>query len=171
MAELVVSGTDTVKLIRPQAQIARAQAAVTAFVGRALKGPVNQPVTIGSFDDYQRIFGGLCQPSTLSYAVEQYFDNGGGECVVVRVCKGGRAPTLRLPAGAAALMLIGVAPGTREFLRASVDYDGIPADQADRFTRGHIEADIFQDMNACRARAQREIDVGDGDGVRPEAGQ
>jgi phage tail sheath protein FI len=133
VAELVVSGTDTVKLIRPQAQIARAQAAVTAFVGRALKGPVNRPVTIGSFDDYQRIFGGLWQPSTLSYAVEQYFDSGGGECVVVRVCNGGRAPTLRLPAGATALLLIGVAPGTREFLRASVDYDGIPADQTDRF--------------------------------------
>ncbi|HEX4025482.1 MAG TPA: hypothetical protein VHX52_12405 [Steroidobacteraceae bacterium] len=133
MAELVVSGTDTVKLIRPQAQIARAQAAVTAFVGRALKGPVHQPVPIKSFDDYQRIFGGLWQPSMLSYAVEQYFDSGGGECVVVRVCNGARAPTLRLPAGASALTLSGVAPGTREFLRASVDYDGIPADQADRF--------------------------------------
>jgi hypothetical protein len=133
VAELVVSGTDTVKLIRPQAQIARASAAITAFVGRALKGPVHQPVAIHSFDDYQRIFGGLWQPSMLSYAVEQYFGSGGHECVVVRVCNGGRAPTLRLPAGASALTLIGVAPGTREFLRASVDYDGIPADQTDRF--------------------------------------
>ncbi|MGH8206685.1 MAG: hypothetical protein ACRETK_07900 [Steroidobacteraceae bacterium] len=133
MAELVVSGTDTVKLIRPQAQIARASAAITAFVGRALKGPVHQPVAIDSFEDYQRIFGGLWQPSMLSYAVEQYFDSGGSECVVVRVCNGGSAPTLRLPAGAFALTLVGVAPGTREFLRASVDYDGIPADQTDRF--------------------------------------
>lgn len=133
MAELVVSGADTVKLIRPQAQIARASAAITAFVGRTLKGPVNQPIAINSFDDYQRTFGGLWQPSMLSYAIEQYFDSGGRECVVVRVCNGGRAPTLRLPAGASALTLGGVAPGTREFLRASVDYDGIPADQTDRF--------------------------------------
>ena len=133
MAELVVSRTDTVKLIRPQAHITRAQAAITAFVGRTLKGPLHQPVSIRSFDDYQRTFGGLWQPSTLSYAIEQYFDSGGRECVVVRVCNGARAPTLRLPASTGALTLIGVAPGTREFLRASVDYDGIPADQTDRF--------------------------------------
>ena len=133
MAELVVSGTDTVKLIRPQAHIARAPAAITAFVGRTLKGPLHQPVSIRSFDDYQRIFGGLWQPSTLSYAVEQYFDSGGRECVVVRAANGARAPTLRLPAGTGALTLIGVAPGTREFLRASVDYDGIPSEHTDRF--------------------------------------
>src|SRR5665213_642150 len=133
VAELVVSDTDTIKLIRPQAVIARAKAAVTAFVGRALKGPVHQPVTIDSFERYQRIFGGLWQPSTLSYAVEQYFEHGGRECIVVRVCNGGRAPTLKLHAGASALTLIGLAPGTREFLRASVDHDGIPAHQIDRF--------------------------------------
>ncbi len=133
MAEPVVSSADTVKLIRPQAAIGRAPTAVTAFVGRALKGPVNQPIAIGGFDDYQRIFGGLWQPSTLSYAVEQYFDNGGRECIVVRVCNGGRAPTVRLPAGASWLTLAGVSPGTREFLRASVDYDGIGAHETDRF--------------------------------------
>lgn len=141
MAELALSGTDTIKLIRPQAVIARAKAAVTAFIGRALKGPLNQPVTLHSFDDYRRAFGGLWQLSTLSYAVEQFFLNGGEECVVVRVCNGGRAPTLRLPTGSAdaldgsnsALTLIGVAPGTREFLRASVDYDGIGAHELDRF--------------------------------------
>lgn len=90
-----------------------------------------------SFDEYQRLFGGLWQPSTLSYAVEQYFEHGGRECVVVRVCNGGRAPTLRLPSAAGdeagALTLIGVAPGTREFLRAAVDYDGILAAEPDRF--------------------------------------
>lgn len=141
MAELALSGTDTIKLVRPQAVIARAKAAVTAFVGRALKGPLNQPVTLHSFDDYRRAFGGLWQLSTLSYAIEQFFHNGGEECVVVRVCNGGRAPTLRLPTGTAdtvdgsnsALTLIGVAPGTREFLRASVDYDGIAAHESDRF--------------------------------------
>ena len=156
MAELAVSSTDTVKLIRPQAVIARAKTAVTAFIGRALKGPLNQPVRLQGFDDYRRVFGGLWQPSTLSYAIEQFFENGGEECLVVRVCNGGRAPTLRLAtepgaqtgagvagaagaaggathAPAAALTLIGLAPGTREFLRASVDYDGIEASDTDRF--------------------------------------
>jgi len=133
VADLLVSAADTVRLSRPQATIRRAPTAITAFVGRALKGPVNHPITIGSFNDYQRVFGGLWQPSTLSYAVEQYFENGGRAAVIVRVCNSGRAPTLRLPAGDGALDLIGVSPGTREFLRASVDYDGINAHETDRF--------------------------------------
>ena len=133
MPELVVSQFDTERLLRPPPPIERAATAVTAFIGRALKGPVNQPVTLGSFDDYQRIFGGLWQPSTLSYAIEQYFENGGRSCIVVRVCNSGRAPTLTLRCGEQSLTLVGLAPGTREFLRAAVDYDGIAPTEADRF--------------------------------------
>jgi hypothetical protein len=133
VAELLVSAADTVRLTRPQATIRRAPTATTAFIGRALKGPVNHPISIGSFNDYQRVFGGLWQPSTLSYAVEQFFENGGRAAIVVRVCNGGRAPTMRLPAGGGALNLTGLSPGTREFLRASVDYDGIASNETDRF--------------------------------------
>jgi phage tail sheath protein FI len=113
--------------------IARAPSAVTAFIGRALKGPVNEPVAISSFGEYQQIFGGLWQPSTLSYAVEQYFENGGRRAIIVRVVNGGRAPSLSLPAGGEALLLRGCCPGTREYLRASVDYDGIAAHEGDHF--------------------------------------
>jgi hypothetical protein len=133
VAELVFSAADSAQQLRPQVSIKRAATAVTAFVGRALKGPVNQPIAIGSFNDYQRVFGGLWQPAPLSYALEQYFQNGGHDAIVVRVCNGGHAPTLRLPAGPAALTLIGLWPGTREFLRASVDYDGIAETETDRF--------------------------------------
>ncbi|RYG85099.1 hypothetical protein EON77_06160, partial [bacterium] len=71
--------------------------AVTAFVGRTLKGPVAEPVRVTSFSRYQQLFGGLWQPSTLSYAVEQFFENGGEEAIIVRVISGGAAPTLDLP--------------------------------------------------------------------------
>jgi hypothetical protein len=133
LSELVVSAADTATQLRPQASIKRAATAVTAFVGRALKGPVNRPIGVASFNDYQRVFGGLWQPSTLSYAVEQYFQNGGREAIVVRICNGGRAPTLTLPAGATHLTLVGLSPGSREFLRAAVDYDGIADAETDRF--------------------------------------
>ncbi len=103
---------------------------VTAFVGRTLKGPVNRPVPVGSFADFQRLFGGLWQPSTLSYAVEQFFAAGGRCALIVRVANGARAPTLDLPAGAGVLRLKGVHPGSREYLRASVDYDGIEAEES-----------------------------------------
>ena len=68
-----------------------------------------------------------------SYAVEHFFDNGGGEALIVRVVNGARASTLTLRAGNGALTLAAASPGTREFLRASVDYDNIPAGDASRF--------------------------------------
>lgn len=99
--------------------------AVTAFVGRTLKGPVNEPVCINSMAQYAQVFGGQWQSAPLSAAVEQYFEHGGELAVVVRVASGGQAPTLDLPAGGQTLVLVGICPGSREFLRASVDYDGI----------------------------------------------
>jgi uncharacterized protein len=106
---------------------------ITAFVGRALRGPLNRPVAVSSFAEYQAVFGGLWQPSMLSYAVEQYFDNGGESAIVVRVINGGRAPTLTMPGDGRPLKLVALSPGTREFLRAAVDYDGIPTGDADSF--------------------------------------
>ena len=32
---------------------------ITAFIGRAARGPVNEPVTLNSFADFERTFGGL----------------------------------------------------------------------------------------------------------------
>ena len=58
---------------------------ITAFVGRAWKGPIDEPVTINSLADYERTFGGLWVGSTMSYAVAQFFANGGGQAIVVRV--------------------------------------------------------------------------------------
>lgn len=113
--------------------IAPVSTAVTAFVGRTLKGPVAEPLRITSFSQYQQVFGGLWQPSPLSYAVEQFFENGGEEAVVVRVVSGGRPPTLDLPCGDDVLTLVGRSPGSREYLRASVDYDALPADDARLF--------------------------------------
>ena len=111
----------------PDQSIAPLGCARTAFVGRTLRGPVDLPVLLKSFGEFQHLFGGLWQPSPLGYAVEHFFDNGGREAYVVRVVNGARSSTLTLPAGAQALTLQAVRPGTREFLRASVDYDNIPA--------------------------------------------
>jgi hypothetical protein len=113
--------------------IARAATSIAAFVGRALKGPVNEPVMVRSFAEYTRVFGGLWQPSMLSYAVEQFFENGGRAAVIVRVVNGARPPTLTLPTASGRLILRGVGAGSREYLRASVDYDSIDPKEIDRF--------------------------------------
>jgi hypothetical protein len=109
----------------PDQTITRLGTARTAFVGRTLRGPVSRPVLISSFTEFQHVFGGLWQPSPLGYAVEQFFDNGGREALIVRVANGARSATLTLRAGESALRLRAVRPGTREYLRASVDYDNI----------------------------------------------
>ena len=113
--------------------IARLPGAVTAFVGRTVRGPVNQPVLLDSFADYQQMFGGLWQPSPLSYAVEQYFENGGRQAVVVRVVNGGAPATISLPCGGEILTLEAQSPGSRETLRASIDYDNIGPAEDMRF--------------------------------------
>jgi uncharacterized protein len=113
--------------------IARAATSIAAFVGRTLKGPVNEPVMVRSFAEYTRVFGGLWQPSTLSYAVEQFFENGGRAAVIVRVVNGARPPTLTLPTASGRLTLRGVGAGSREYLRASVDYDAIEPRDTERF--------------------------------------
>jgi uncharacterized protein len=51
----------------------------------------------------------------------------------VRVVNGARPPTLTLPTASGRLQLRGVGAGSREFLRASVDYDGIDAKDTERF--------------------------------------
>jgi hypothetical protein len=124
----------------PDQAIARLGTARTAFVGRTLRGPVNRPIFIRSFTEFQHVFGGLWQPSLLGYAVEQFFDNGGREALIVRVVNGARSATLTLNAGTVPLRLRAVRPGTREFLRASVDYDNVALDQEFNLTVQRVRA-------------------------------
>ena len=105
--------------------IARLATARTAFIGRTLRGPVGRPLAIKSFAEFQQAFGGLWQPAPLGYAVEQFFDNGGREALIVRVVNGAHAASLNLSAGDSFLNFEALRPGKLEFLRASVDYDGI----------------------------------------------
>jgi hypothetical protein len=142
--------------------IALLPTAVTAFVGRALRGPVNRPVTVQNFAEFHEVFGGLWQPSPMSYAVEQFFECGGQRAVIVRVVNGGAPATISLPCGDATLTLAALSPGSREALRASIDYDNIAASEPDRFNlvlqrvraRGsaHIEdQEIFRRVSAVPA--------------------
>lgn len=58
---------------------------ITAFIGRANRGPVNQPIVINSFADYQNFFGGLWANSMMSFAVNDFYQNGGSQAVIVRL--------------------------------------------------------------------------------------
>jgi len=61
---------------------------ITAFIGRALRGPSNKPVVINSNGDFERIFGGLWVESSLGFAVRDFFLNGGSQAIIVRLHRG-----------------------------------------------------------------------------------
>jgi Bacteriophage tail sheath protein len=60
---------------------------ITAFIGRASMGPVNQPVVISSYSDFERTFGGLWLESSLGYAVRDFYLNGGDQAIIVRLVR------------------------------------------------------------------------------------
>ena len=60
---------------------------ITAFLGRAPQGLVNEPTMVTNYGDYERNFGGIDKDSTMSYAVRDFFLNGGTQALIVRLFK------------------------------------------------------------------------------------
>ena len=61
---------------------------ITAFLGRAPRGPADDPVTINSFGDFVRFFSDLDESYPLGYAVRDFYLNGGRQAIIVRLQKG-----------------------------------------------------------------------------------
>jgi phage tail sheath protein FI len=68
--------------------IAGVATSIAAFVDFFKRGPMNTAVQIFSFSDFEREFGGLDLRSEASYAIQQFYLNGGSEAWVVRVASG-----------------------------------------------------------------------------------
>jgi phage tail sheath protein FI len=58
---------------------------ITAFAGWAASGPTDVPGLVLSYADYTRRYGGLDSRSPMSYAVAQFFNNGGARAYIVRL--------------------------------------------------------------------------------------
>jgi uncharacterized protein len=67
--------------------IVGAATSITAFIGRAPRGPVNEAITINNFGNFERVFGGLNADYPLSYAVRDFYLNGGSQAIIVRLFK------------------------------------------------------------------------------------
>jgi phage tail sheath protein FI len=58
---------------------------VAGFVGIAARGPIDRPVPVESWRQFQATFGPFIGSGFLAYAVRAFFENGGRRCWVVRV--------------------------------------------------------------------------------------
>jgi len=104
-----------------------------AFVGRALRGPLNTPVLIESINAFQRRFGGSWHHSGLGTAVNLFFEHGGTKLYIVRVANNARGAMLALPASGGVLVLHALEPGSTENIRAAIDFDGIDESDEEHF--------------------------------------
>ena len=104
---------------------------ITAFVGRAPRGPVNRAQTITSYAEFERTYGGLWLGSRLGYAVRDFYQQGGTIAVIVRVHKAANKDRAAFSVGAvgtsAELKLAAASPGAwGAALKITVDKD-VPA--------------------------------------------
>jgi hypothetical protein len=67
--------------------VAGVSTSITAFAGRTRRGPVSEPVDVFNRGDFNRRYSGLWTDCPLSYAVEDFFANGGSHAIIVRLFK------------------------------------------------------------------------------------
>src|SRR3989442_14548140 len=65
----------------------RVETGVTAFLAAAARGPGNEPRRLGSFEQYERVFG--AGDDFMSHAVRGFFDSGGRTAYILNVAPAG----------------------------------------------------------------------------------
>ena len=160
--------------------------AVAAFVGLAEEGPFNTPTLVSNWTQFTSTFGGFVAGSYLAQSVYGYFNNGGGNCYVVRIgqngASGGSAPrggrAKELAAGPTAqigrLKVVAldpaVAPGdvsvevtdpggdspTEDMFRLVVKVRGEVVEEFDRASFGRGKQNVVTMVNATSKTVQLE---------------
>ena len=148
---------------------------VAAFVGYFSRGPLDEAVRLFSFGDFERAFGGLRADSEASYALQQFFLNGGGQAWAVRVADGAERAAIVLEdaaAGAATAVLVVTAKDAGAWgnaLRVLVDYH--TADPAGTFNltvfevgevngrQQAVRTEVFRNLRFDPADAYYVVDV------------
>ena len=106
-----------------------------AFIGPAVKGPVEDPVVVTSYGQYQRLFGTTFESGSNKYefltslAIKSYFNQGGNSAIVARVVSGSftRAASTHVTASG-----VSTKPFALETLGKGFIYNGaLSADPAD----------------------------------------
>jgi Phage tail sheath protein FI len=119
---------------------------IAAFVGRAPRGRVDDPLILTSWEDFERSFGGAALGYPMGYAVRDFFQNGGAQAVVVRIYAGAKSVTELNVNG---LDLVARSPGAwADKIRVRFDQIGIPASEI-----AHLFNVTIRDTNTGQTEA------------------
>jgi len=116
----VLTRENDISFIQPAAAAVGA-----AFIGPAVKGPVEQPTVVTSYGQYQRLFGTTFQSGSNSFefltsiAVKSYFEQGGNTALVTRVVSG----SFTAASNTTITALTGAAPFTLETIGKGAIYN------------------------------------------------
>lgn len=146
----------------------------TAFIDFFARGPLGEAVRITSLADFQRVYGGLDPRSEASYAIQQFFLNGGSVAWVVRVAAGNfGSAELTLTGGSPSqntLKITAASPGVwASNLQVAVDYK--TSDPSSLFNlvvrevalvRGAqqtVNSEVYRNLSMSKGNARYAIDV------------
>jgi uncharacterized protein len=146
----------------------------TAFIDFFARGPLGEAVRITSLADFQRVYGGLDPRSEASYAIQQFFLNGGSVAWVVRVAAGNfGSAELTLTGGSPSqntLKITAASPGVwANNLQVAVDYK--TSDPSSLFNlvvrevaqvRGAqqtVNSEVYRNLSMSKANIRYAIDV------------
>ncbi len=148
-----IPGIFPAELSRDARAIQAQATSLTAFVGAAERGPLDEPVAVRDFPSFVRTFGESEREGAIGGAVREFFANGGIEAVAVRVARGARPA--RLARGAVKLSAASAgAWGNQLRLRLRLGLDGTFHLQVRDGVTGRIET--HQDL--CFDDSARRID-------------
>ena len=127
----------------------------TVFIGRTSRGPQDDATQVQSFSEFERNFGGLDVQLSLPYAVQQFFDHGGTDALIVRVVhedgKSATAAVNGLPLKASGAGKWG------NNLRARIDHDVKPG--ADGQPRNDLFNLFLQDSDSKIEESFRNLSI------------
>ncbi|MEL6655204.1 MAG: phage tail sheath subtilisin-like domain-containing protein [Bacteroidota bacterium] len=132
--------------------IAGVSTSVALFIGRAARGPLNQPVLCLNFSDFERVFSNDATYGEMPRALRLFFQNGGTQCYVVRIAQGASAATVTLhnEAGNPTLLATAQAAGASgDDVRMAVSYSGSQPE-------GTFDLEVFRWGTSSSGQQQKE---------------
>lgn len=126
---------------------------VAAFIGFFKEGPMNIARQINGMTDFNRIYGGLDKRSVASYAISQFFLNGGTEAWVVRVASKDKSDPNNViePTKASATIKKGTTPAADVIMTAEAKSEGIWGNNL-RIEVDHVTSDPTKKFNLTVTR-------------------